>query len=252
MNPDKIHLSYLKEIHCGRKRGIHLEITTKCLLKCPLCLRVSHPNMMKEAKATYGEMTIEDFKKIVSFGWSAITMCGNFSDPIYHSEFLKFLEIIELSEKINTAVIHTNGWGRKISWWEKAYKFTKIKWIFGLDGLPHQSHIYRRNQKGEEVWEVMKLGSKMGRKIIWQWIPFGYNEDFIEEGLQMAKDNNIEFLLRPSTRFYDPQENGRKIFYKNKGSVDDEYWDLLKPKSIFINKVGGSNKERIWLNTINK
>ena len=56
-----------------------------------------------------------------------------------------------------------------------------VVWYFALDGLlPEESHKYRINQDGRQVWEVMKMGAEMGCKIKWQYIVFNYNEKHIE------------------------------------------------------------------------
>ena len=49
---------------------------------------------------------------------------------------------------------------------------------------PEESHKYRINQDGRQVWEVMKMGAEMGCKIKWQYIVFNYNEKHIETKLE--------------------------------------------------------------------
>ena len=36
-----------------------------------------------------------------------------------------------------------------------------VVWYFALDGLPEESHKYRINQDGRQVWEVMKMGAEI-------------------------------------------------------------------------------------------
>ena len=182
-------------------RSIIIDTSWRCVLACPLCPRTIFPNSVEKAKKSYGDLRIEDYKKLLLF-FKYITFCGSISDPIYHPKFHKLLELS--NEKEKWIRIHTNGWGKKISWWKKTFELSlndRIEWIFGLDGLPHQSHNYRVNQKGEEVFEVMKLGSSMGCNITWQWIIFGYNQNNIKEGFDLAIKYNINFLLRHSMRF---------------------------------------------------
>ena len=73
--------------------------------------------------------------------------------------------------------------------------------IFGLDGLPEESHKHRINQNGVFIYEMMKLGVKIGCNIVWQYIVFNYNQDHIEQARQMAKDEGIEFKLSFSSRW---------------------------------------------------
>ena len=46
----------------------------------------------------------------------------------------------------------------------------------------------------------------MGIKIIWQYIVFNYNENDIDTAKIMAIDNNIEFKLSLSSRWFNGLE----------------------------------------------
>ena len=77
----------------------------------------------------------------------------------------------------------------------------RTSWIFGLDGLPEESHKYRINQNGIHLYEMMKLGVSMGVDIKWQYIVLKYNQDHIEQAQKMAEDEGIEFMLAFSDRW---------------------------------------------------
>jgi MoaA/NifB/PqqE/SkfB family radical SAM enzyme len=143
---------------------------------------------------------LEDYQKVID-AFPNVMLCGQISDPIYHA---KFLDLLTMSKPLKFLGISTNGSGKKESWWKKVFTITlendNIDWRFALDGLPHESHIYRINQDGKHVWEIMKMGKKMGVNITWQYIPFRYNEEHINEAIQMAKDNGIKFMLKISSR----------------------------------------------------
>ena len=102
-----------------------------------------------------------------------------------------------------TCEVHNAATGKKLSWYEKAFKANpKAKWIFGLDGLPTESHKYRINQKGEQLFEAMKLCSSMNLNAVWRMIVFRFNEDHIEQCKLMAEDINVKFELVKSSRFF--------------------------------------------------
>ena len=67
--------------------------------------------------------------------------------------------------------------------------------VWFLDGLPEESCLYRINQDGEKLFEVMKMGADKGLRIEWQYIVFSYNENHIEEANDMARDHGIEFVI---------------------------------------------------------
>jgi MoaA/NifB/PqqE/SkfB family radical SAM enzyme len=177
-------------------RSISVDISNKCILQCPACDRQTDKDMVKRAR----DISLQDYKKIIDV-FSKVSLGGQISDPIYHP---KFLELLKMSKDLIYLVVLTNGSGKKIEWWEKAFKISiennNISWRFALDGLPNESHIYRINQDGNFVWEIMKMGRKMGANITWQYIPFLYNENHIDEAAQMAKEYDIEFMLKISNR----------------------------------------------------
>ena len=80
-------------------------------------------------------------------------------------------------------------------------------WLFGIDGLPEESHKYRINQDGIKLFDVAKLCVSKGIKTRWQYIIFKYNEDHIEKAKQMAHDNGIDFELNISSRFNGPEDS---------------------------------------------
>ena len=178
------------------KKPINLDITNKCPLQCPTCLRQLPAYIT--AKRHYDEMSIDEFKKILKvFYW--VEFSGQNSDPTAHSQLHDFLTLA-YSHKLD---IHTAASHRKKDFYEEAYERTGLdtSWIFGLDGLPEESHKHRINQNGVFIYEMMKLGVKIGCNIVWQYIVFNYNQDHIEQARQMAKDEGIEFKLSFSSRW---------------------------------------------------
>lgn len=177
-------------------RPVNIDISNKCILQCPACDRQIDRNMVKRAR----DIALVDYQKIIDV-FPNVVLCGQISDPIYHS---KFLELLKMSKDLNYLDISTNGSGKKIEWWKEAFKIgienNNTYWRFALDGLPNESHTYRINQDGVFVWEIMKMGKQMGANITWQYIPFLYNEDHIDEAVKMAKEFNIEFMLKISNR----------------------------------------------------
>ena len=178
------------------KKPLNLDITNKCPLECPACWRQSM--WYKRHRFRFTEMTIENFKKILET-FSYIEFSGQQSDPITHSNFFEFLTLA-YSHKLD---IHTAASHRKKDFYEEAYHRCgfNTSWIFGLDGLPEESHKYRIHQNGVHLYEMMKLGVDIGCNIIWQYIVFNYNQDHIEQARQMAKDAGIKFKLSFSSRW---------------------------------------------------
>jgi MoaA/NifB/PqqE/SkfB family radical SAM enzyme len=179
-------------------RNINLDITHRCLLQCPRCMRQFKPGLHKRGH----DISVEDYTKICK-SWHTVLLCGQMGDPIYHP---KLHDLFDVNiEQNNYLQISTNGHGKKDAWWDKSFTKTRAMqgnaWIFGLDGLPKDSHVHRINQNGEAVFEKMVEGARQGNNIQWQYIVFKYNENNIEEARQMARDNNIKFVLLESSRW---------------------------------------------------
>jgi len=172
------------------RRSINLDITTKCTLACPECRRTIFNK--KGIKINGGHMSFSDFKKVHSF-FDHFSFCGGVSDPIYHPQFIRFLEYSKDKEvDVHTAASHKNK-----EWYVDAFKSNpNAKWIFGLDGLPKESHKYRVNQDGEKIYDIMKMGVDMKMDIVWQYLVFDYNKEHIEEARGLS-NGMIFSVLQP-------------------------------------------------------
>ena len=134
-----------------KHKGCNLDISNLCTLECPKCMRAQ----WKDKKQIPGShMTVEQFTKIANY-FPYIHLCGQISDPIFNPHFIEFLSICQVKNKKCT--IHTAASQKPISWYEKAFNANKdTRWIFGLDGLPEESCLYRVNQDGEKLFEVIE------------------------------------------------------------------------------------------------
>lgn len=178
--------------------GINTEVGITCRLKCPGCIRTFYPKRTLENRSIW---RFDEYKPIIDVA-DAYKFCGNHSDPIYHPDFVKTFKY--LNEQGKKLTISTNGSGKTKAWWEEVFSYSKptTTWEFALDGIPEESHRYRVNQDGVQVWEMMQLGASMGCKIAWQFIEFDYNRADIEFCRAMAEHKNIEFILEQCTRMY--------------------------------------------------
>ena len=178
------------------EQPINLDITNRCPLQCPACLRQS--TWYNKIRKLYKEMTIDEIIKIAKT-FPCIAFSGQQSDPLCHPDILDFIWIAgSIKLEIHTATSHKNK-----EFYKEAFNRSgkRVTWIFGLDGLPEDSYKYRVNQDGVHLFEMMKMGSKMGVNIVWQYIVFKYNQNNIEQSKQMAEDYNMEFRLSKSSRW---------------------------------------------------
>ena len=103
--------------------------------------------------------------------------------------------------------------------------------MFGIDGLPKDSHKYRINQDGEHLFDMMKLAN---------WLTLCGNISFLNTikmilTRQLIEYNGIKFKLVKSSRWHESYRYGE---------WKDEMWDklLFKPSDEYIGN---------WETTIN-
>ena len=115
--------------------------------------------------------------------------------PMLQTEMILRFFAPELSAQLTTAAT-----GRPESWYKEAFAANPdALWVFGIDGPPHLSHIYRKNQKGEHLFKMMCLGKELGIEVEWKYIIFNYNEDYVEECEKLANDLGIRiWFIIPS------------------------------------------------------
>ena len=163
------------------RKSINLDITYRCTLECPKCLRRAIPTN------NLHDLSLENFKKIIKH-FDQIEFCGQISDPIFHPQFIEFLRLT----KDKRVFVHTAASHKSMDWYMDAFSANKnATWEFGIDGLPQDSHKYRINQNGEYLFDVMNAGVELGNDIRWQYIIFKYNENNISEAIDFSQRHKI-------------------------------------------------------------
>jgi len=211
---------YLKEIT--------IDSTFRCTLECPKCRRQSYrkagiPPGGKNGK----DLTIDNFKKLLKF-FQYFNFCGQVSDSIFNPHLIEMLKMVKDAGKICHIATAATSKKHKKDWYIKAFEANpEAKWTFGIDGLPDESCMYRINQDGEFLFEMAKLCAKMCRRSVWQYIVFSYNENHIDEAIDLANKHGIHFEVNFSTRWKaknDMYKPRNKLLYKKR----PEQWKILK------------------------
>jgi MoaA/NifB/PqqE/SkfB family radical SAM enzyme len=203
-----------------------MDLSHRCILRCPQCLRQKVEGLPRIKRSF--DIGNPEFRKILNYYGNQITFCGQISDPIYHPDFLAFLEMMNgLGKGLRVATNGTNDKSGNMDdkWWEKAYSYGLGEhcWVFGVDGLDEKSELYRIGSNFKQVWETMKMGVQAGHPIVWQFIIFGYNEHEIEQAKEIAHKEGITLLLIKTNRGFDPRS---RTLRKN---VQKQYENFQKP-----------------------
>jgi len=181
-----------------KKKGLNIENTARCTLLCGSCKRTTFLRL-NDKSFPGRDLTPEQFKKVVGH-FEYITFGGQLSDPIFGVHFLELLKIC-YDSNVETRVL-TAATGKKESFYKEAFKANPdAKWTFGIDGPGGKlSNIYRKNQDGEFLFDIMCMAKDSGIKVYWQYIIFPFNEIYIEEAKQIATDLDIDLFFIQSER----------------------------------------------------
>ena len=193
------------------RRSLNIDLSHRCSLECPRCQR-QRTWRDQGIRVPGRDLTLSEIDKLSNF-FNDFVFCGQLSDPIHHPQFDKILEMLA-KKRINCRVHNASSF-KPIDFFIKCFKIhPAARWIFGIDGLPEESHKYRINQDGEKLFKVMLEAKKyLSFTPTWQMIVFSYNEHNIEKCKKMAADHGLGFLLTQSSRWMgddDPLKPSRK------------------------------------------
>jgi len=197
----------MKNIHNWQLYHWHLELSSKCSLKCPRCPRTELPDTpwmnldwsLEEFKSVFTEDLLKNHVK-------RITLCGDIGDPIYAKDFVPIIEYIKtINSECHTVTI-TNGSHKKPQWWHRlASVLNEYDTInFSVDGYNNfTNNLYRKNSNFESIMEGMSIiANNSDAFVVWAAIYFSFNQDHQDKILNLAKKNNCDSLQwTKSTKF---------------------------------------------------
>lgn len=185
-------------------KDIHLEITSKCQARCPMCpRRISGGPLNPFIKLD--EITLDVFKKWFELDFikqlDSLFMCGNLGDPIISKDTLEIYQYLrEVNPNIRLAM-HTNGSARDPEWWQRLAQL-KVKVTFGIDGLADTHHLYRISTDFNKIIENARAFITAGGVAKWHMLVFAHNEHQIEEARTMSKQMGfVDFSIKHTSRF---------------------------------------------------
>lgn len=197
-------------------RTVHLEVTERCNLSCPMCAR--NINGGEQNPWIHdAELSLEDIKKIFPNDFikqlNHIYMCGNFGDPIVAKDTL---EIFRHFRSVNSDILlsmNTNGSARQEDWWVELASILGNNGyvIFSIDGLEDTNHIYRKGSNYTRIMKNVEAFIKAGGVAHWEYIVFAHNEHEVDRARDLADRMGFaKFQLKKSARFFSSVSNSVK------------------------------------------
>jgi sulfatase maturation enzyme AslB (radical SAM superfamily) len=198
-------------------RALHIELTTKCNARCPMCMR-NYRGYEFNSGYPLTELSLDQIKKIFDVDFlkqiDRINFNGNLGD---FSLAQDAIEIVDYFLKNTSAhiQIETNGSTRNPSWWAQLSN-PRIQILFALDGLADTHALYRQDTDWNKIIRNAQAVIANGGIAIWKFIPFAHNRHQQEICKQMAHDMGFRHFL-----MYDQGRNQGPVFSK---SGDFSHW----------------------------
>ena len=184
-------------------RAVHVELSSKCTLKCPRC-----PRTELAQDSLNREFSLAEFAQAFPLSDLAhierLIFCGDLGDPIYATEFLDICKYIKQTDC--RLVIVTNGSYRKQSWWRELGTIltAQDQVTFSVDGWDQQSNEqYRVNcDFASIVSGIQTLRQTSTCLIVWSAIYFAFNEDRMINIQSLAQSLGVDcFQTVRSSKF---------------------------------------------------
>lgn len=206
-------------------RSVHLEMTTLCNAKCPMCARTEDRGKTNR-RLPLTELSLEQIQRIfpkefLQQLWE-VYLCGNYGDPILAKDMSEALAYFKECNPDLTTKIHTNGSARSAQWWKNLARVCDQVY-FGIDGLEDTNALYRIGTHFDKIMENAAAYIGAGGYAKWQFIVFRHNEHQIEEARKRAHSMGFkEFNLKKTGRFFSNTKlevRQEKPVYNSKGEI---------------------------------
>jgi MoaA/NifB/PqqE/SkfB family radical SAM enzyme len=183
----------------------HIEISSKCTLRCPRCARQEVPDSLVNT-----ELDLDFFKRnftpeFILANVEKITFCGDDGDPIYAHDLVPVIQYIKSIKPVEIVIV-TNGSHKKPEWWrELGSVLTEQDTVhFSIDGWNNETNnLYRVNSDYNSIIEgVANLRSTSACRLVWAAIAFKFNEDHLTSLVSAAQSSKFDAVqFTKSTKF---------------------------------------------------
>jgi MoaA/NifB/PqqE/SkfB family radical SAM enzyme len=216
----------------------HIEISSKCTLRCPRCARQEVPDSLVNT-----ELDLEFFKRNFTAGFvldhvEKITFCGDDGDPIYAHDLIPVVRYIKSIRPVEIVIV-TNGSHKKPEWWQELGSvLTEQDTVhFSIDGWDNESNnLYRINSDFESIRQGVTTLIKNSRcRTVWAAIAFKFNQEKLYDMIDQAQQWGMDgFQITKSTKF---------------GKIYPAYGinDALQPADKFVSSSHRFERETILL-----
>lgn len=183
----------------------HIEVSSKCTLRCPRCARQEVPNDLVNTELDLHFFQRNFTPEFVLSNVEKLTFCGDDGDPIYAHDLIDIIRYIKSIKPVEIVII-TNGSHKKTQWWRDLGSLLdkKDSVHFSIDGYDNNSNnLYRVNSNYNSIIQgLAALRDSSQCQIVWAAIAFRFNEHHLDAMKDFAKTLGVDrFQLTKSTKF---------------------------------------------------
>ena len=181
-------------------KQIHVEASTYCNARCPLCPRSLYGY---KVEGVYPEvhLQLDKFKEcLAQFSEREyVYFNGNLGDPMMNPNILE----LALATGCRTSITTNGSIGSKDTWQQLAKNNIEVR--FSIDGLEDTNHLYRQDVEWNKIIDRVKWFIDAGGNAIWKWIPFLHNKHQEDETRALSKELGFkDFQVEDHGRNYGP------------------------------------------------
>lgn len=185
-------------------RDVHLELTSKCQARCPMCPRRINGGILNPL-ITLNEITLEQFKEWFTVDFikqlDSLFMCGNLGDPIIAQDCLEIFQYLRTTNTRIRLSMHTNGSARTQAWWA-SLAVANVKVTFGIDGLSETHALYRIGTDFHLILRNAGAFIQAGGEAEWHMLVFEHNEHEVDACRNISAGHGFtKFIAKHTSRF---------------------------------------------------
>ncbi len=235
-----------------------IEVTSNCQAQCPGCIR---KNVINPSTGKHGytkgvpknvNMSLEAHNRLIDEASPELTWVsydGGFGDSPLHPDFLDMIKHVASKPNIEIVAISTNGSYKSEEFWfelgqilssRKPYnpdfvhgdepdKLGRLEYghlvFWDLDGVDNETqNMYRYKTDFDRIIRNAKAYIAGGGYAVWKMIPFDFNEELEERGMELAKEYGFNEFRRTRTHRVEQQATLLALAEK----MADEKTDIME------------------------
>lgn len=171
-------------------RKVHLELTTHCNARCPLCARNFYGSAHNSGYPLTS-LTLSNIQKIFPVEFvqqlNHIYCGGNFGDFIMAKDALAILNYFRTTKPTIKLSGSTNAGIRSAEFWEELARLD-VEIHFCIDGVGESHSLYRIDTEYDTVIQNAKTFINAGGNAVWMMTKFDHNNDQIDTARKIASE----------------------------------------------------------------